>query len=227
MPKEVLPLTVVLDNIKDSMDIGMLIRSISAVGAQRLIVLKDCVDIWDKSAIRSAWGGHFRVPLYTDVEWHELQNYIQIDGNATFLTSSRSSILKKLQREIDSKTPEQLDELIDSLEIDDNLDEDDKDNDDDDDDDDDDNEKFSVAPIFSKLFYSVDYSQFSHVTLVITGEKYNIGAQCRKFLFRNNGQGVSLPMADNAKGVNSAVGGSVVLYEIQRQFAEKRKTDCE
>lgn len=71
-----LPITVICDNIRDPGNMGTIIRTCAAVGCNRLIAMKGCVDIWDPKVIRSGMGGHFRLPMINDIGWETIVNHL-------------------------------------------------------------------------------------------------------------------------------------------------------
>lgn len=67
LPKDKVPLLVVLENIQDPGNLGTIIRTAEGAGATGIIMSKDTVDIYNPKTIRSTMGSLFRVPfLYTD-----------------------------------------------------------------------------------------------------------------------------------------------------------------
>lgn len=56
-------LVVVLDKLQDPGNLGTLIRTADAVGAQALILLEPCVDPFDPKTVRGTMGSIFTVPL--------------------------------------------------------------------------------------------------------------------------------------------------------------------
>lgn len=71
-----LPMTVICDNVRDPGNMGTIIRTCAAVGCDRLISLKGCVDIWDPKVIRSGMGGHFRLSIINDIGWETINHHI-------------------------------------------------------------------------------------------------------------------------------------------------------
>merc|ERR1719414_502080 len=59
----------ILDNVRTPDNIGALIRVGAAVGCQRIITTKGCVDAWNPKAIRAGAGAHFKIPIENSVPW--------------------------------------------------------------------------------------------------------------------------------------------------------------
>ena len=60
-------LIIALDRINDPGNMGTIIRTADAAGADAVIIGKGCVDIYNPKVVRSAMGSLFHVPLlYTD-----------------------------------------------------------------------------------------------------------------------------------------------------------------
>jgi tRNA G18 (ribose-2'-O)-methylase SpoU len=50
------PITLVIDQVRDPGNMGSLIRTAAAVGCERILLSKGCVDLWDPKVIRSGMG---------------------------------------------------------------------------------------------------------------------------------------------------------------------------
>lgn len=57
-----------LEDVQDPGNIGTIIRSAAAVGLNWLVLSQGCADAWSPKVLRAAMGGHFAVPIYTDVD---------------------------------------------------------------------------------------------------------------------------------------------------------------
>ena len=100
--RTVLPITVICDNVRDPGNMGAIIRTCAAVGCDRLITLKGCVDIWDPKVIRSGMGAHFRLPMINDVGWETILNHIP-EHSRIFLADHRYSFEEKTIDDNDRK----------------------------------------------------------------------------------------------------------------------------
>ena len=86
-----LPITVICDNVRDPGNMGTIIRTCAAVGCDRLVALKGCVDIWDPKVIRSGMGAHFRLPIINDVGWETIAQHIP-EHSQVFLADHKHTL---------------------------------------------------------------------------------------------------------------------------------------
>jgi len=64
-------LLVVLDQIRDPGNLGTILRSAVAAGAQGLVLTPGSVDVYSPKVVRAGMGAHFRLPLLT-LDWPEI-----------------------------------------------------------------------------------------------------------------------------------------------------------
>ena len=69
------PFFVVLDNVQDPGNVGTIIRTADAAGANGVIALKGTVDLFNGKTLRSAMGSHFHLPLAVGVSDGDLINF--------------------------------------------------------------------------------------------------------------------------------------------------------
>jgi TrmH family RNA methyltransferase len=69
-------LYLLLDGISDPGNVGTLLRSAKAVGAEAVILLPNSCDVWNPKAIRSAMGTSFQVPIRTVKSWDECLEFL-------------------------------------------------------------------------------------------------------------------------------------------------------
>ncbi|GLV46216.1 uncharacterized protein CBL_09989 [Carabus blaptoides fortunei] len=67
-----IPLKIICDNIREPGNLGAILRASVAVGAEKIILTKGCVDIWEPKVLRSACGAHFRTSIETNMPWSKL-----------------------------------------------------------------------------------------------------------------------------------------------------------
>ncbi|KRX20371.1 S-adenosylmethionine mitochondrial carrier protein [Trichinella nelsoni] len=75
----ILPLTVICDGMKDPGNVGSLIRSLAAVGCRRILAVTGCCYFWEVKVLRSASGAHFYIPVYEDISWNRMLDYLPHD----------------------------------------------------------------------------------------------------------------------------------------------------
>ncbi|CAH1726291.1 unnamed protein product [Aphis gossypii] len=72
--KKSFPITVICDNIREPGNLGAVLRTVTAVGASQIILMKGCTDLWGDKVLRAGCGAHFRMKILSDVSWSNLQN---------------------------------------------------------------------------------------------------------------------------------------------------------
>ena len=66
IPKE--PFLVLLDRVTDPGNMGTIIRTADAAGADGVVLSKGCTDPYSLKTVRSTMGSIFHLPVYTDVD---------------------------------------------------------------------------------------------------------------------------------------------------------------
>ncbi|MDH4189988.1 MAG: RNA methyltransferase [Betaproteobacteria bacterium] len=92
-PQKAFPLSaslcVLLDGIQDAGNVGAILRSAAAFGAQCAVLSAGCADAWSPKALRAGMGGQFFVDL---VENANLAEAIASFGGATLCTVPRDGV---------------------------------------------------------------------------------------------------------------------------------------
>jgi RNA methyltransferase, TrmH family len=78
LPKPAAPgqptgLTLVLDKMRDPGNLGTILRSAEAAGAERVVLTPGCVDPWSPKVLRAGMGAHFRVKMLADQGWESIR----------------------------------------------------------------------------------------------------------------------------------------------------------
>jgi TrmH family RNA methyltransferase len=66
------PLYVILEEVTDPGNMGTIIRTADAAGADGIFLSKGCVDIYNPKVLRAAMGSFFHLPVYKGVDLGEL-----------------------------------------------------------------------------------------------------------------------------------------------------------
>ncbi|KAL5236308.1 hypothetical protein ACI65C_003718 [Semiaphis heraclei] len=72
--KNTFPITVICDNIREPGNLGAVLRTVTAVGASQVILMKGCTHLWGDKVLRAGCGAHFRMKIISDVSWNFLEN---------------------------------------------------------------------------------------------------------------------------------------------------------
>ncbi|MBR1736429.1 MAG: RNA methyltransferase [Firmicutes bacterium] len=74
--KSTFPFLVILENISDPGNLGTIIRTADAAGADAVLLSKGCVDLYNPKVIRSTMGSVFHLPVVTDLDLTEAIDFL-------------------------------------------------------------------------------------------------------------------------------------------------------
>lgn len=89
---DIAPLALVCDNIQDPGNLGTLLRTAEAAGAQAAWLSPQCVDLYNPKVVRAAMGAHFRLPTFSG-SWPQIQaglRAMQIPDGRVFATDAEA-----------------------------------------------------------------------------------------------------------------------------------------
>ena len=78
--KQKAKLFLLLDGISDPGNVGTLLRSAKAIGAECVLLLPGSCDVWNPKAIRSAMGTSFTVPIRSIKSWKDCLDFMDSCG---------------------------------------------------------------------------------------------------------------------------------------------------
>jgi RNA methyltransferase, TrmH family len=79
----------VLDQVRDPGNLGTILRSAEAAGAQQVVLAPGCVDPWNPKVVRSGMGAHFRLPLLAATRWTDVSH--ALEGLPVWLAEAREA----------------------------------------------------------------------------------------------------------------------------------------
>ncbi len=81
----------ILDEVKDPGNMGTILRTAAAAGAQAMIIAPGCVDPYAPKVLRSGMGAHFNIPILM-LNWPEIVEFCKRPGNnlTVYLAESAS-----------------------------------------------------------------------------------------------------------------------------------------
>lgn len=223
-----LPLTVILDEIREPGNIGGILRTVAAVGIDHVILMKGCCDPWESKVLRAACGAHFRVKLTPKVTWDTIRNYIPEDAsllladmcqdrdyneNVQLKDSAEIPLVKNHKSEVNEN------EKVGTYEI------------------DSDGNKIFIDSMYNNeallsqfknvkfpLHYYDDFELSRKIfgtklgAFLIIGGEIGISNAAKMFSYNNGGIQVAVPLANGMDSLNMSVAAGIILYEIQRQY---------
>ncbi len=83
---ESLNFLIILDQIRDPGNLGTLLRSAAAAGAQAAVIPPETVDAFSPKVVRAGMGAHFRMPVYS-LGWDEIRTLVA--GKTIFLADAQ------------------------------------------------------------------------------------------------------------------------------------------
>ena len=72
------------DQIRDPGNLGTLLRSAAATGAQAVLIPPETTDAFAPKVLRSGMGAHFKLPIHS-MNWDEIRNVIKSAGLQVFV----------------------------------------------------------------------------------------------------------------------------------------------
>ena len=82
-------------------------------------------------------------------------------------------------------------------------------------------EAFAKVPLPIIDYFKPDYTE-SHAVVIACSDAYGISAEARKLVYENHGDLLSVPMTTCVASLNTAVGSSLVLFEVMKQHLQQR-----
>ncbi|XP_012524491.1 rRNA methyltransferase 3, mitochondrial [Monomorium pharaonis] len=241
---DAIPLTIICDNVREPGNLGTIVRAAAAVGCEKLLLMKGCVDLWDPKVVRSATGAHFRLPIVTSVSWEEIPTLIS-NESAIFLADNNIAYENDLKDcTVNSKSNTSSVENNGDIKQD-NLDANNDQTIEDNEHSVEDNElnqlisqtkpykstaktKLMIRQLISQLpvkpYYALDFTR-REVVFVIGGETEGISLESCKLLRARNCTRINIPLTNGVDSLNVGVAVGIVTFEMKRQFVNRKIDD--
>ncbi|KAJ3590061.1 hypothetical protein NHX12_008018 [Muraenolepis orangiensis] len=224
------PLSLICDNIRDPGNMGTILRSAVAAGCQDVLLTKGCVDAWEPKVLRAAMGAHFRLPIYSNLDWEDVEgllpgpvcvhvadNYrgnVDDDDHATERRHAALAVSNKPSKAGDYGwvSTRRGHKNVDHEEY------------------DSDSESDDVAaagltlPRVDAQLYHERWAGAGPVALVIGGETHGLSMESVQLAEKTAGRRLQIPMAPGLDSLNSAMAASIILFEGRRQMLNSLET---
>lgn len=102
-PEHEFPFILICDQIRDSGNLGTILRTAASSGVSKVLLSPGCVDIWNTKVIKSGAGAHFRVPLYPNIAWTDIHEHLPSEEFDLFIAENKDSADEKLGKTLDTK----------------------------------------------------------------------------------------------------------------------------
>ncbi|XP_053728962.1 rRNA methyltransferase 3A, mitochondrial [Synchiropus splendidus] len=213
------PLSLVCDNIRDPGNLGTMLRCAAAAGCHNALLTKGCVDAWEPKVLRSAMGAHFRLPIYPNLSWTEVENYLPEQTTVHLADNHRETVDHQL---ITSHKPTKAGDYgwtstkqnHKKAQYDDDFHSDS--------DSDDENQGLCVTSLDSKLYHDT-WAQ-GPTAIVIGGETWGLSAEAVELAESSAGHRLFIPIVPSMDSLNSAMAASILLFEGRKQLLKQTQT---
>ncbi|XP_058269243.1 rRNA methyltransferase 3A, mitochondrial isoform X3 [Hemibagrus wyckioides] len=202
------PLFLICDNVRDPGSLGTILRCAAAAGCDRVLLTQGCVDPWEPKVLRAAMGAHFRLPIFSGLDWDTVSGHlpktvtVHVADEGSGNVRRRDAEVQQLGETCSNSVLEEYTES-DSDESDDEL----------------------APPCLEQKVYHEHWAQ-RNTALVISGETRGPSSEALQLAEETDGSKLVVPLAKGVERLNSAMTASILLFEGRRQlmkFAQKAR----
>ncbi|CAL1570723.1 unnamed protein product [Knipowitschia caucasica] len=211
-----IPLSVICDNIRDPGNLGTILRCAVAAGCRSVLLTKGCVDAWEPKVLRAAMGAHFRLPIYTNLEWGEIINHLPESVSVHVADNSGTRLMESAEQDFDEPTRsqkageygwvrtqshlKQVDYEVSGS----------------------DSEDEHYPRLDTKLYH--EHWARTSTALVIGGETHGLSVESLKLAEKTAGHRLFIPVVPEVDSLNSAMAASILLFEGRKQLMQLRQS---
>uniref|UniRef100_A0A8C2Z3T7 Mitochondrial rRNA methyltransferase 3a n=1 Tax=Cyclopterus lumpus TaxID=8103 RepID=A0A8C2Z3T7_CYCLU len=204
------PLSLICDNIRDPGNLGTMLRCAAAAGCHNVLLTKGCVDAWEPKVLRAAMGAHFRLPIYSSLDWDDMEKHLPkpvtvhvADINVSHKPSKAGDYGWVSTKPNRNMRYEEYDSDSDS---------------------DCEGGGLSLPRVDSKLYHE-SWAQRA-TALVIGGETHGLSVEAVQLAEKTAGCRLFIPVAPLVDSLNSAMAASILLFEGRKQLLKLSNTLC-
>jgi TrmH family RNA methyltransferase len=84
-------LVLILDGVADPGNLGTLLRSAAAAGADAVVLAPGCAEAFSPKVLRSGMGAHFRLPIL-QLGWKEIASFAATNGLAVYVAQANAGV---------------------------------------------------------------------------------------------------------------------------------------
>nr|XP_020510398.1 rRNA methyltransferase 3, mitochondrial [Labrus bergylta] len=222
--RHTVPLSLICDNIRDPGNLGTMLRCAAAAGCHDVLLTKGCVDAWEPKVLRAAMGAHFRLPIYPNLSWHDVENHlpkrvtVHVADNSCGPDTRRET--EESQGSVSLKSSKAEDygwistrsrkSKIQHEEYDSDSDSDSE------------FEGLQLPRVDMKLYHD-NWAQ-RPMALVIGGETQGLSIEAVQMAEKTSGHRLFIPVLPDVDSLNSAMAASILLFEGRKQLLEIMQT---
>ncbi|XP_060799671.1 rRNA methyltransferase 3A, mitochondrial isoform X2 [Neoarius graeffei] len=194
-----IPLFLICDTVRDPGALGTILRCAAAAGCDRVLLTQGCVDPWEPKVLRAAMGAHFRLPVFSGLNWDSVLEHLPNPVTVHVADDTRSSDAEvRKPGRVNHEVVEQYTE---------------SDSDDD-----------EVSLLEQKVYHE-NWAQ-RNTALVISDETRGLSSEALQLAEETDGYKLFVPLAPGAERLNSAMTASVLLFEGRRQLMKFTQKGC-
>ncbi len=82
----------ILDRLQDPGNLGTIVRTADAAGADGVITIKGTVDVYNPKVLRSTMGSVFEMPVLEGLEWEDVETKLKEAGYHLYATALENSV---------------------------------------------------------------------------------------------------------------------------------------
>lgn len=202
-----LPLLLICDNLRDPGNLGTVLRSAAGAGCSKVLLTKGCVDAWEPKVLRAGMGAHFQVPIFNNLDWETVPNYLPDDTRVYVADNcglyAQAQISNKASdhgwvsdQQLSKHHKYEEEEEEEDLETEASKD---------------------WLPELEVQRYDLDWTE-APAAVVIGGETHGVSLESLQLAESTGGKRLLIPVVPGVDSLNSAMAASILLFEGKRQL---------